>query len=91
MRRFGTDKPEFFSFQLGDSDEVYKIPLAASMPNSVLLKMDEAGDGSYKMQLDMLRQYIGDIVDDLTPGTTRDILLAWQEESAKQGAEPGES
>ena len=36
MRKFGTDAPEFLEFTLGDSEKVYKMPLAASMPMDML-------------------------------------------------------
>ena len=94
MRKFGTDKPELMSFTLGDSDKVYKIPLAASMPGSLMLEMKEAyeeGDvAAFKFQIELLRRYIGDVVDKLTAGTIRDIIEAWGIESSEQGATPGE-
>ena len=93
MRKFGTDAPEFLSFQLGESDKVYKIPLAASMTYAEIrsLQKAEASGDSFGAQVDILRTYMGDIVDGLEVGVLSDILLAWQEESQKQGAEPGES
>lgn len=95
MRKFGTDKPELMSFKLGDSEKVYTIPLAASMPATLLAEMQEAankGEGEYyKFQLDMLRRYIGEAVDTLTAGDVGDIMNAWVIESSGQGAEVGES
>ena len=87
MRKFGTDAPEFFTFLVGDSDKVYKIPLAASMPMKVLLNMG----GSFESQVEMLRIYMGDAVDDLTASTLSDILKAWSDESRGVGASVGES
>lgn len=94
MRQFGKDKPELMSFKLGDSEKVYTIPLAASMPATQILCMQKAykeGDAAaLEFQIEMLRKYIGDIADDLTAGDVRDIINAWGVESSKQGAEPGE-
>lgn len=94
MRKFGTDKPELMSFKLGDSDKVYTIPLAASMPAAVLIKMSELADNdaeAFKFQFELLKKYIGDAADDLTATEVRDIINAWYEESEKNGADPGES
>lgn len=94
MRNFGTDAPEFMAFTLGDSDEVYKLPLAASMPMTMLLEMQEAaskGDAeALKYQFDLLHRYLGERADTLTVGEVRDIYAAWNEESVKQGATVGE-
>lgn len=94
MRKFGVDAPEFLAFTLGDSEEVYKIPLAASMPMTTLLELSEAaakGDAeSMRFQLDLLRRYIGERADDLTAGEVGEIFAAWNEESVGQGATVGE-
>lgn len=87
MRKFGTDAPEFFVFQIEGSEEVYKIPLAASMPSKVLLDLR----GDFASQVEMLRKYMGDIVDEISATTLSDILKAWSEESRGQGASVGES
>ena len=87
MRTFGTDKPEFFIFQIEGSEEVYKIPLAASMPSKILLDLR----GDFESQIEMLRKYMGDIVDDIPATTLSEILKAWSEESRGQGASVGES
>lgn len=95
MRRFGTDKPELMPFNIGESKKVYKMPLAASMPASTILRLQKSyqqGEAeAFEAQIEILRTYIGDIVDTLTAGDIRDIFDAWREESADQGAEPGES
>ena len=96
MRKFGTDKPELMSFKLGDSEKVYTIPLAASMPAVILQEMQKVsskGEGEvFDFQLDLIRKYIGDkAADTLTAGDVRDIMNAWAEESTQQGAEVGES
>lgn len=95
MRRFGEEAQAHLTFQLRGSDTVYQIPLAASMPVSVLLSMQEAdnigGDSGFRAQVEMLRKYMGDVVDDLTAGTLGDILKAWAQESKAQGASVGES
>ena len=90
MRTFGNDAPQFFAFQLEGEKTVYKIPLAASMNNREV-RAFESTNGDYVKQIDWLRTYLGDVVDDLTPATTGEILRAWSEESKNQGAEPGES
>lgn len=94
MRKFGNDSPEFLSFQLGDDEKVYKIPLAASMPISVLVGMgDAAAKGDHetmRYQLEVLKRYMGEDADNLTAGQMGEIFSAWVEESNKQGAEPGE-
>ena len=93
MRKFGTDKPEVMEFQIGDSDKVYTIPLAASMPAPVLIKMADLADNdteAFKFQYELLKKYMGDAADDLTATEIRDIINAWYEESEKNGADPGE-
>ena len=87
MRKFGTDAPEFFTFQLEGSEEVYKIPLAASMPSKHLFMMK----GGFEAQVEMLRVYMGDVVDELSAGTLADILEAWSTNTKEQGASVGES
>ena len=93
MRKFGIDSPELMQFTLGDSDRVYAIPLAASMPLEMLIKMSDAKDDTelFNAQINMLRKYMGDIVLSLTGKTVREITAAWYEESNKAGAEVGES
>lgn len=95
MRRFGVDKPELMEFQLGDNEKVYTLPLAASMPATLILEMSESSkkgeEELFRFQVEMLSRYIGDAVDELTAGDIRNILLAWQAESTGQGAEVGES
>jgi hypothetical protein len=92
MRKFGTDAPEFLSFTLGDDDTVYNLPLAASLPMSTLLDLQEAAakGEAERYQLELLRTYIGDKVDSLTVADVTAIYQAWNEESAKQGATAGE-
>jgi len=94
MRKFGNDKPELMSFTLGSGKKVYNIPLAASMPATLILKMQKAyQDGeiaAFEFQLDILKKYIGNAADDLTAGDVRDIFNAWTEDSKDQGAEVGE-
>lgn len=94
MRKFGIDKPELMKFQIGDSDKVYTMPLAASMPASVLIEMSEVADDEskvFKFQFELLKRYISEAADSLTAGDIRDIMNAWYKESADQGAEVGES
>lgn len=98
MRKFGNDAPEFMSFTLGSSKKVHKLPLAASMPMSVAVRFaeiaamdgDAQGAESAKLQLELLRRYVGDEADDLTSAQVAEIFEAWAEESNDQGATPGE-
>ena len=93
MRKFGKDAPEFFSFQLQGDKKEYKIPLAASMPYSILRKMQQHqnSEDEFDIQVEMLRKYMGDVVDELDAVTLSDILKAWSVASGGQGAEVGES
>ena len=93
MRHFGTDAPEFFVFKIGDSEKLYKIPLAASMPMSDLMYMEEAVSDRerFKAQYEILKKYAGDVVDELPAGTISEILQAWLDESNGVGASVGES
>ena len=89
MRTFSTDAPEFFVFKIEGSEEIKKIPLAGSMNNRDLLAFEETG-GDYRKQVEWLRRYIGEAIDELSPATTAAIMKAWMEESAKSGASVGE-
>ena len=93
MRQFGKDAPDFFCFQIKGDKKTYKIPLAASMPYSILKQMQDHSNApdEFDVQVDMLRKYIGSVVDELSATTLSDILKAWSEESSKQGATMGES
>lgn len=95
MRKFGTDKPEVMSFQLGDDKKIYKMPLAASLPVSKLLEMEDVSKKNdyaiLRFQIELLREHIGDVVDTLTSKDIADIFNAWNEESGLQGADTGES
>ena len=89
MRTFSTDAPEFFAFKIEGSEEIKKIPLAGSMNNRDLLAFEETG-GDYRKQVEWLRRYIGEAIDELSPATTAAIMKAWMEESSKSGASVGE-
>lgn len=93
MRKFGKEITEYFEFQLEDDEKVYRIPLAAAMPFSLLDRMSKAADTEdrFTAQVDMLRKYMGDVVDDLHVGVLSEILKAWGEESTRAGASMGES
>lgn len=93
MRKFGKDAPELFSFQIQGDKKVYKIPLAASLPYSILRKMQlhSNDESEFDVQVEMLRKYMGDVVDELDTITLSDILKAWGKASSDQGAEVGES
>ena len=93
MRTFGMEKPETMQFQLEGSERVYEVPLSASLPYSELLKLSEANSDSegFKTQVEMLRRYMGDVVDEIQSGVLSEIMKAWAEESGTQGASVGES
>jgi hypothetical protein len=93
MRTFAKSGTSFFEFQLEGEEQVYKIPLAADMPMTVLNDMYEASNTSdrFMSQVEMLRKYMGDVVDELSAGTLSDILRAWSDESTQAGASVGES
>ena len=98
MRKFGTDSPEFMEFTIGKSKKIHNLPLAASMPMSVAVRfaeiaaLDEDAQGaeSAKLQLELLRRYVGEEAEQLTSGQVAEIFNAWAEESNAQGATPGE-
>ena len=93
MRKFGKDSPEFFVFQLEGSKETYKIPLAASMSSKDLipLKKSETSPDGLEMEIEVLKKYVGDAIEDLPPKGIGEIMTAWAEESRAQGASVGES
>ena len=93
MRTFPKSGTSYFEFQLEGEERVYKIPLAADMPMTVLNDMYEASNTSdrFMSQVEMLRKYMGDVVDELSAGTLSDILRAWSDESTQAGATVGES
>ena len=93
MRTFAKSGTSFFEFQLEGEEQVYKIPLAADMPMTVLNSMYEASNTGdrFMSQVEMLRKYMGDVVDELSAGTLSDILRAWSDESTRAGASVGES
>lgn len=93
MRTFGRELTEYFEFQLEGDDKTYRIPLAAAMPFGVLNRISKASksEDSLEVQVEMLRKYMGDVVDELPVGVISGILQAWVEESAKAGASVGES
>lgn len=93
MRKFGKSEVKYFEFQLEGDEKVYQVPLAADMPYSRLNEMHEAADtdARFDVQVEMLRQYMGNVVDELPTGTLSEILQAWGEESMNAGASVGES
>lgn len=93
MRKFGVDAPKMFCFQLEGDETVYKIPLAASMPLSKTLALSKARGKNEQIekQIEILAEYMGDVVYTLPTGVVSDILLAWSNESTEQGASVGES
>lgn len=93
MRKFGVDAPEMFCFQLEGDETVYKIPLAASMPLGKMLALSKARGKSEQLerQIEILAEYVGEVVYTLPTGVVSEILLAWSNESNGQGATVGES
>lgn len=90
MRTFGVSKIEYFEFQIEGDEKIYRIPLAGSMANRELIAFKKTS-GDYESQVEWLRGYIGDAVDNLTPAQTGEILRVWSEETSEQGATVGES
>ena len=90
MRTFGKDSPEFMVFKIEGSEETYKIPLATSLTNQKAFEFEECGE-DYRKQVEWLRGFIGDIVDEITPAVTGEILREWSSQSRGQGADVGES
>ena len=93
MRTFPKSGTSYFEFQLEGEERVYKIPLAADMPMTVLNDMYKASNTGdrFMSQVEMLRKYMGDVVDELSAGILSDILRAWSDESTQAGATVGES
>lgn len=94
MRHFGRKIPQYMEFTLGDSETIYKMPLAASMSADMVEKYEPAftaGDRRFQAQVDMLRDFLGDIAGTLTSEEVAEILTAWAEESLSQGVSVGES
>ena len=87
MRSFATDAPEFFCFHLEGDETIYKIPLAASMPASVVLKVQDGFEG----QFSILKEYMGEGADKVITKQVGEIIFAWLEASKGQGASVGES
>ena len=90
MRKFGKDSPEFFAFQIEGSEKTYKIPLAASMTIRQIKAFEKTEGGLYE-QIEWLKEFMGDVVEDLTASEASAILHAWAEASKEQGATAGES
>lgn len=99
MRHFGKDAPEFMAFTVGDDDTVYKMPLPSSLPFDASIRFAECasmpdGEGAVaamRLQLDLLRDAMGDKADRLTSGQVAEIFEAWSEDQAETGATTGES
>lgn len=90
MREFGKEARDYFVFRFDGEEEEYKIPFASSMTNKQAKAFTEAG-GDYFLQVEWLREFIGDAVDDLTVEDTSKILSAWVQASTDSGASVGES
>lgn len=89
MRQFKVDAPEFFCFQIGDDEKVYKIPLATSMTTDDMIEFGNCD--TFEKQVKWLEKYIGDIVHDLPAGVTADITKAWSQANTRAGVTEGES
>lgn len=92
MRKFEKTKQVFFEFQIEGSKKVYKVPIAASMPitEMLYLKEQDAKGKGLEAQIEMLRKYMGDVVDELTSEMVTEILREWAKESQDIGASAGE-
>lgn len=90
MRRFSIDAPSLYCFQVGETDEVYKIPLMGSMNVAEAKEFENTGGDLFE-QVEWLRGYVGDIVDVIPVGTIAEIVREWAAESRTQGATVGES
>lgn len=92
MRKFEKTKEVFFEFQIEGSKKVYKVPVAASMPitEMLYLKEQDAKGKGLEAQIEMLRKYMGDVVDELTSEMVTEILREWAKESQDFGASVGE-
>lgn len=90
MRTFSKSQVEYFEFQIEGDEKIYKVPLAGSMTNRELIAFKNT-NGDYEAQLEWLRAYIGDAVDEWTPAQTGEIIRAWSEATNEQGASVGES
>lgn len=90
MRKFGREKQNYFTFRFDEEEEEYKIPLASSLTNKQA-KAFEKAEGDYFLQVEWLRLFLGDVVDDLTIEDTSEILRAWAKASTDSGASVGES
>lgn len=90
MKVFKTDAPKFFTFKIEGSEKVYRIPLAKSLTNKQL-KAFEQTKGEYYPQVEWLRGFLGDMVDDITPEIMKQIILTWSDASSQSGASVGES
>jgi len=99
MRTFGNDKPEFFQFKVEGFDEVYQIPLMASLPvrlsarfADVYSMTDERAkaNAGYKLQVDILERYLPDeVMDSLDAAAMGAIFSAYADASTGE-AEAGE-
>jgi hypothetical protein len=100
MLNFGKTKPTTMEFTLGDSEQVHSLPLGASIPFDLRVKLAEAmaePDDARReyltecFQMELMRRYIdAEAVEALTMEHVQEIYAAWLEESAKNGATPGE-
>ena len=91
MRVFANDSPEFFVFQIEGHEEVYKIPLLASLKIPEAKRWTETIEEGFLAQVEWVRGYIGDIVDELSVEQVQAILNEWTEATKEQGATAGES
>lgn len=99
MRTFGKDSPRFMEFKMEGGDEVYRLPLAASMKPAYNLRLFEAGRAegegereymAQRLMVDMFTDYLGsEFVESVTASQMLEIWLAWMEESRKANQEPG--
>ena len=80
-----------FAFKLDGDEQTYSIPLASSLPASMLRGLE--GKDFNEFAFDLLDRFCPGFTEreDVTIGTLRSVLTAWNDASAKDGADLGKS
>lgn len=91
MRTFGTDSPQFFAFKIEGHDEIFKMPLASSLPLGKVLELDDGtAEEQIRRNINLFKEYIGDVIYELPAGVFVQIVEEWKRTTADSGAELGE-
>ena len=95
MRDITTKPKETMEFTLNGGDTVYSLPLSSSLPMAKVLEMAEVTARADEIEtvnyyMDFLREYMGEVVDELTPADVNAVIEAWNVESGNVGADAGE-